>query len=135
MPSRVKSNAAGRLEHQQRDQAVDCELAIEEPDPENQPAPVRTIAGEPQQHDVEEGFDVSAAGFDELCRGARRWQHKEQARARARAGRSPVSRQNVRSSSSAIAMFMTSSGSFSVATDAPATAKNGAASQASTASM
>ena len=50
-------------------------------------------------------------------------------------GRSPTSPTKVRNSSQATAKLMTSSGSFSVGTDTPATANTGAVIQDSTASM
>ena len=68
MPSRVRRRPRDELDGKQREHRVERELALEEPEAEEEAAPVRAVAREPDQRRRHERRDVAAVGREDLRR-------------------------------------------------------------------
>jgi hypothetical protein len=77
-----EQGALHRLEQQERDEPVQNELALEESNREDEPAPARPVPGEPQEQHVRERLHVAAVRLEQVRRRPRRRQGKQQRRDR-----------------------------------------------------
>ena len=75
-----EERAICRLDRHKRDDPVERELAVQEAETEDEPAPARAAPREPDQEDIQKRLEVAAARLKELRGRAGRAENEEHAR-------------------------------------------------------